>query len=129
MTLNPKDVKIETMRGQGAGGQHKNKTSSCVRVTHKPTGLSVIIDGRKQGQNKKKALCVLQERLDALEADRKATAKKAKRDEAIKSEGYIRTYDFKKGIVTDHRTKKTATIKQVLLKGRFDLLNPTVQDA
>lgn len=54
--MNKKDVKIETFRGKGKGGQHKNKTDSCVRATHIPTGISVTIDGRDQHKNKREAL-------------------------------------------------------------------------
>lgn len=128
MNIKPEDLKWEFMRGQGPGGQRKNKVSTCVRLTYIPTGTQVTIDGRSQTQNKAKALKLLQERLEALEAAKKALAKKARRDEAIKDGKYIRTYDYKRGIVTDHRTKQTASIKDVLIKGRFDLLNPKVQD-
>lgn len=124
MKINKKDIKIETMRGQGSGGQHKNKTDSCVRVTHIPTGIQVTIDGRKQGQNKKEALKILEERIEAQKEKQKAVLKKAKRDKAIKDPRYIRTYDFKRQKVTDHRTGKTADLKKVLKEGMFELLHP-----
>lgn len=122
--LDKKDLKIEAIRGQGPGGQHRNKTASCIRITHVPTGTQVIIDGRNQHQNKKKALKVLEERLGKQVADKKAAAKKAIRDEKIKDTRYIRTYDFKRKEVKDHRTGKVASLKEVLYEGHFELLNP-----
>lgn len=122
--LDKKDLRIETMRGQGKGGQHRNKTDSCVRITHIPTGTQVIIDGRNQHQNKKKALKVLEERLGQQIAAKKAAVKKAARDEKIKDTRYIRTYDFKRKEVKDHRTGKVASLKEVLYEGHFELLNP-----
>jgi peptide chain release factor 1 len=121
--LNKKNVKIETMRGQGAGGQHKNKTDSCVRATHIPTGISVTIDGRKQAQNKKKAITELKKRVAEAKADKKALARKAHRDDKIKNMRTIRTYDFKRGIVKNHRTGKTASLRDVLEKGKIELIN------
>lgn len=120
--MNNDDIKIETMRGQGKGGQHRNKTDSCVRVTHIPTGISVTIDGRKQGQNKKKALKLLEQRLLEEKENEKAEKKKARRDHLIHNSKTIRTYDYKSGLVKDHRSGKTAPIKQVLGKGHIDLL-------
>ncbi len=122
--LDKKDLRIEAIRGQGPGGQHKNKTASCIRITHIPTGTQVIIDGRNQHQNKKKALKVLEERLDQRVADKKAAVKKAARDEKIKDNRYVRTYDFKRKEVRDHRTGKVAPLKLVLYEGHFEVLNP-----
>jgi peptide chain release factor 1 len=123
MNIPKKDLKFEYMRGQGKGGQHRNKTDSCVRVTHIPSGISVTIDGRNQHQNKKKALAELEERLKQSINERKADAKKAERDEKIRETKTIRTYDYKSGLVKDHRTGKTASLKEVLKKGNLDLLN------
>lgn len=117
------------MRGQGKGGQHRNKTDSCVRVTHIPTGTSVIIDGRHQGRNKKKALRVLQERLNDIEEGERASKKKARRDRVIHERKIIRTYDYSRGVVVDHRTRKTASIKQIMEKGRLDLLYPDREES
>jgi len=110
------------MRGTGAGGQHKNKTSSCVRAVHLPTGISVVIDGRHQHQNKKRAIEELENKIKQKILDEKTLQKKKMRDEKIKNKKYIRTYDYKTGIVTDHRTGKVASIKEVLLKGNLELL-------
>lgn len=122
MKINKKDIKIETMRGQGSGGQHRNKTDSCVRATHLPTGISVIIDGRNQHQNKKKALKELERRLVELKEEERAAVKKEHRDYKIHNTERIRTYNYDKGIVVDHRTGKKASLKEVLGKGRLDLL-------
>jgi peptide chain release factor 1 len=120
--INKKEVKFEYMRGQGKGGQHKNKTDSCVRATHIPTGLSVTIDGRHQHKNKKKALKILEERIEEQKLAKQAKIKKDKRDAAIKDKRYIRTYDYKSQTVKDHRTGKVAPLKEVMGKGRIDLL-------
>lgn len=122
MKFDKADVKIETKVGQGPGGQHRNKTSSCVVATHLPTGITVTIDGRHQHKNKHEALRVLERRVKEFEQAEKAAVKKARRDEAIHDKTRVRTYDFTKNIVKDHRTGKVASLKQVMDKGRLDLL-------
>jgi peptide chain release factor 1 len=124
LNIKKKDLQWETMRGRGAGGQHKNKTDSCVRVTHIPTGTQVTIDGRKQGRNKKRALYILKQKLVEAKTNEKAEEKKGRRDRVIHERNIVRTYDFSRGVVKDHRTGKTASLKQVLEKGRLDLLHP-----
>lgn len=124
-TMNRKDVKIETKRGSGPGGQHRNKTDSCVRATHIPTGISVQIDGRHQSKNKKRALVELEKAIAAAEAGRRAAVKKAKRDAAIRDAPVIRTYDYRRKVVKDHRTGKTASLRDILQDARLDLLNPS----
>lgn len=116
------ELKIEYTKGKGPGGQNKNKVHSCVKLTHIPTGITVRIDGRDRGQNYKVALKELEKRLEQSKLDEKAKERKARRDRAIKNEETIRTYDFKSGTVKDHRTGKTASIKDVLIKGKFDLI-------
>ncbi len=117
-----KDIKIETMRGKGPGGQHRNKTDSAVRATHIPTGISVYVDGRSQHKNKAQALKELEARLKEAAEEEKAAQKKEKRDKAIHDTTIIRTYNFPRGIVKDHRTGKTASLKRVLGKGDLDAL-------
>lgn len=117
------DIKFEYTRGQGPGGQHKNKTDSCVKATHIPSGLSVTIDGRKQGQNKREAVNQLRRLLDDHAEAEKAHAKKQRRDQKIKERDIIRTYNYSRGTVKDHRSRKTASLKQVMEKGRIDLLH------
>ena len=121
MNIPKKDLKIETMRGQGKGGQHRNKTDSCVRITHIPTGINATVDGRHQGKNKKLAMKELYIRLQELKDNKKAQKKKHKRDIVIHERNIVRTYDYKKGIVYDHRTGKHASLKQIM-KGKLELL-------
>lgn len=122
--LNKQNLKIETMRGTGNGGQHRNKTDSAVRITHLPTGISAYADERSQKHSKRLAMRELEKRIvEAVEAEA-AKAKKAKRDHAIHNTKTVRTYHFPRGTVKDHRTGKTASIKEVLGKGRIDLVSP-----
>ena len=118
------DLKVETMRGTGKGGQHRNKTDSAVRITHIPTGLSAYADERSQHHSRKLAMKELEKRVKQVGIDKKAKHKKADRDYKIHNTPIIRTYDFKAGIVKDHRSKKRASIKEVMNKGRVDLVQP-----
>jgi peptide chain release factor 1 len=122
MGLSRKDIKIEITKGQGPGGQHRNKTSSTVKATFIPLGITVTINGRHQGKNKRKALSVLEERVDEHKVAEQAKDKKARRDHLIHNSVVIRTYDYSSGLVKDHRTGKKASLKQVMQKGRIDLL-------
>lgn len=122
MKIDKEDLKIETMRGKGKGGQHKNVTDSCVRITHIPTGIVVMKDGRNQHHNKRMAMRELLKRLKNRKRETRAQHKKANREFKIRHTPIIRTYDFKQGIVKDHRTGKRAPLKEVLEKGRLDLL-------
>lgn len=108
------EIKIERMRGQGPGGQHKNKTESCVRVTHLPTGIQVTIDGRNQHANLRKAKKLLAQRIAEAKAAAAAAERKARRDDRIKNGKVIRTYDYRRKIVKDHRTGKVASLKEVM---------------
>jgi len=116
------EIKIEYTKGKGPGGQHKNKTSSCVKMTHIPTGITVTIDGRHQGRNKKKAFREMEDRLLQLKLDQQAGKKKARRDRVIHERNVVRTYDYSRGLVTDHRTNKTASIKEIMIKAKLDKL-------
>lgn len=120
--IRKEDVVYETMRGKGKGGQHKNKTDSCVRAKHVPTGITVRIDGRDQSKNKALAFKELNKRVDDAAEKVKAAKKKAGRDARIHDQTVVRTYDYSRGIVKDHRTGKQARIKEVMGKGRLDLL-------
>ncbi len=117
------EIKIETMRGTGPGGQRKNKVETCVRATHIPTGVTVTVDTRSQAASMKMALKELEARLIEAKKQEKAKAKKARRDHAVHNETTVRTYKFREGIVIDHRTGKTASLKDVLIKGKIDLLH------
>jgi len=115
------ELKIERIRGSGPGGQHKNKTASCVRITHLPTGIVVKVDGRNQHKNLRDAKKELEARLKAASAGVKAADRKARRDAAIKDETVVRTYRYKDGTVKDHRSGKTASLKRVM-QGHIELL-------
>lgn len=116
------DLQIEFMRGTGPGGQHRNKTESACRITHIPTGISAYCDERSQHTSKKKALKELEKRLKEAAEEEKAKDKKAHRDWKIHNMEVVRTYHFVRGTVKDHRTGKTASLKEVLDKGNLDLL-------
>lgn len=124
LTIDPKDLKIDTFRSSGAGGQHINKTSSAIRVTHLPTGMVVECqDERSQFKNRDKALKVLRSRLFEI--------KQREQDEAIASERRsqvgtgdrserIRTYNFPENRVSEHRIKLTLYQLDSFLDGNMD---------
>lgn len=111
ITLNPADLRIDTFRASGAGGQHINKTDSAVRVVHLPTGIvAECQDGRSQHSNKAKALQVLQARIQEKERSERAAKEAAMRKGLIGSgdrSDRIRTYNFPQGRLTDHRINLT----------------------
>ena len=121
LEINPADLKIDTFRSSGAGGQHINKTSSAIRVTHIPTGTVVECqDERSQFKNKDKALKILRSRLldeeqrkhdEAIASDRKSQVGTGDRSERI------RTYNYPQGRVTDHRIGLTLYKLEQILNG------------
>ena len=111
ITINPADIRIDTFRASGAGGQHINKTDSAIRITHFPTGLVVECqDGRSQHSNKAQAMKVLAARLNDLQR-REAHEKEAAERKSLVGSGdrseRIRTYNYPQGRVTDHRINLT----------------------
>ena len=124
--LNPADLKIDTFRSSGAGGQHINKTSSAIRVTHLPTGMVVECqDERSQYKNKDKALKVLRSRLLQAEQQKHDDALAEKRRSQVGSgdrSERIRTYNFPQGRVTDHRINLTLYRLEAVMDGDLDEL-------
>ncbi len=104
-SFDPRDVEITTQRGHGKGGQNQNKVESAVRAVHRPTGISVFINGRDQYRNKLAALEILAQRVDgqaaAREADIEAQEKRIQTDFGTRS-NKLRTYNFIEGRVVDH---------------------------
>ena len=109
--LNMTDVKRDTFRASGAGGQHVNKTESAIRLTHLPTGIVVECqDGRSQHKNLEKAISVLRSRLYQQELDKKNEERAAHRKSLVSTgdrSAKIRTYNYPQGRITDHRIGKT----------------------
>ncbi len=122
MNVKRSDITFRYTRGQGPGGQRKNKVETCVIATHEPTGLEVRIDGRSRHQNLRQAVKLLTKRVWDLADAKRAKQRKARRDYAIKNEERVRTYDYSRDLVTDHRTGKTASIKDILEKAKLDKL-------
>ena len=122
--LDPNDLRIDTFRSSGAGGQHINKTSSAIRITHIPTGTVVECqDERSQHKNKDKALRVLRSRLYEAEVEKQQAAIAADRKSQVgtgdRSER-IRTYNFPENRVSDHRIKLTLYKLDQFLNGDMD---------
>ena len=126
ISINPADLRVDTFRASGAGGQHINKTDSAVRLTHLPTGIVVECqDGRSQHQNKAQALRVLAARIkDAQERAQHAhiaSTRKTLIGSGDRSER-IRTYNFPQGRVTDHRINLTLYKIEAIIDGELDEL-------
>ncbi len=124
LEIDPKDLKIDTFRSSGAGGQHINKTSSAIRITHLPTGTVVECqDERSQYKNKDKALKVLKSRLLKEKQDKQASEIAENRKSQVgtgdRSER-IRTYNYPQGRLTDHRIGLTLYKLEDILNGNLD---------
>ena len=126
LELDPKGLRIDTFRASGAGGQHINKTSSAIRVTHLPTGTVVECqDQRSQRENKERALKVLRSRLLQQKQEAYDQEYNAKRQSQVGSgdrSERIRTYNFPQGRVTDHRIGLTVYKLDEVLNGNLDLV-------
>jgi peptide chain release factor 1 len=113
---------IEYMRGTGPGGQNRNKIESACRITDQTTGIQAYADCRTREASYRMALAELEKRIAETKAAAIAADRKARRDIAIHDHTVIRTYNFARGLVIDHRTGKTGTIKDILSKGKIDKL-------
>ncbi len=126
IVINPADLRIDTFRASGAGGQHINKTDSAVRITHLPTGLVVECqDDRSQHRNKDKAMQVLVARLRDKELRERQSKEAAQRKSLIGSgdrSERIRTYNFPQGRLTDHRINLTLYKLLQIMEGDLDEL-------
>ncbi len=124
--INPAELRIDTFRASGAGGQHINKTDSAVRVTHLPTGLVVECqDDRSQHRNKAQALAVLAARLEQRQRQQAQAEEAAQRKSLVGSgdrSDRIRTYNVPQGRITDHRINLTLYKIDAILNGDLDEL-------
>ncbi len=131
--INPADLRIDTFRASGAGGQHVNKTDSAIRITHLPTGVVVECqDERSQHKNRAKAMSVLNARLNQIEQEKRdkeeASTRKLLVGSGDRSER-IRTYNFPQGRVTDHRINLTLYKLDEVMQGDLDgIFQPILQE-
>jgi peptide chain release factor 1 len=131
--LNPADLRVDTFRASGAGGQHVNKTDSAIRITHLPSGIVVECqDERSQHKNRARAMSLLQARLLEQEQSRQASEIAESRRLQVGSgdrSQRIRTYNFPQGRVTDHRINLTLYKLDDILAGDLDvLIGPLLQE-
>ena len=130
--INPAEIRIDTFRASGAGGQHVNKTDSAVRITHLPSGIVVECqDERSQHKNRSRAMSLLAARLTAAEQEKQLSAQARSRKlqvgTAERSER-IRTYNFPQGRVTDHRINLTLYRLPEIMQGQLDELLGALQN-
>jgi peptide chain release factor 1 len=131
--INPAELRIDTFRSSGAGGQHVNKTDSAIRITHLPTGLVVECqDERSQHKNKARAMSVLAARLQAREDEKRASEEASTRRSLVGSgdrSERIRTYNFPQGRVSEHRINLTLYRLNEVMEGDLDqLIDPLLQE-
>jgi peptide chain release factor 1 len=122
--INPADLKVDTYRASGAGGQHVNRTDSAIRITHLPTGIVVECqDERSQHKNRARAMSVLQSRIQAAEDEKHRLAEESTRRLLVGSgdrSERIRTYNFPQGRLTDHRINLTIYKLLDVMEGDLD---------
>jgi peptide chain release factor 1 len=126
IVINPADIRIDTYRASGAGGQHINKTDSAVRITHAPTGIVVECqEGRSQHANKAQAMAVLAARIKSAQVNAQQSAIASERKSLIGSgdrSERIRTYNYPQGRITDHRINLTLYKIDAITEGDMDEL-------
>ncbi|HEX20095.1 MAG TPA: PCRF domain-containing protein, partial [Acidiferrobacteraceae bacterium] len=122
--INPADLKVDTYRASGAGGQHVNKTDSAVRITHIPTGVVVECqDERSQHKNRARAMSILRSRMLNAERERQQSEEASVRKSLVGSgdrSERIRTYNYPQGRVTDHRINLTLYKLEQIMEGDLD---------
>ena len=131
--INPADLKVDTFRSSGAGGQHVNKTDSAIRLTHLPSGIVVECqDERSQHKNRAKAMAVLQAKLAAAQQEKQQSEQAATRKLLVGSgdrSERIRTYNFPQGRVTDHRINLTLYKLEEVMQGELDeVVEPLINE-
>jgi peptide chain release factor 1 len=131
--INPNDLRIDTYRASGAGGQHVNKTDSAIRLTHLPTGIVVECqDERSQHKNKARAMSLLQSRLLTAEQEKQASEQAQTRRNLVGSgdrSERIRTYNFPQGRVTDHRINLTLySLNEVIAGDLEQIIEPLINE-
>jgi peptide chain release factor 1 len=129
ITINPADIRTDTYRSSGAGGQHVNKTDSAIRITHIPTGIVVECqDERSQHKNRSRAMSLLKAKLLSAEREKRSAVEAASRKLQVGSgdrSERIRTYNFPQGRVTDHRINLTLYQLDQIINGRLeDVIGP-----
>jgi peptide chain release factor 1 len=129
--INPAELRVDTFRSSGAGGQHVNKTESAIRLTHLPTGIVVECqDERSQHKNRARAMSLLRAKLQAAEEERRASAQAHSRKLQVGSgdrSERIRTYNFPQGRITDHRINLTLYKLAAVMEGALDELLEALQ--
>jgi len=132
ITINPADLRVDTFRASGAGGQHVNKTDSAIRLTHIPSGLVVECqDQRSQHKNKARAMTLLQSKINDIEKDKLASEQSEARKLQVGSgdrSQRIRTYNYPQGRITDHRINLTLYKLPEIMGGDVDqVIEPLIQ--
>ena len=131
--LNPSELRIDTFRASGAGGQHVNKTDSAIRITHLPTGVVVECqDERSQHKNRARAMSLLQSRLLSAEQEKHQAEQAATRKLQVGSgdrSGRIRTYNYPQGRITDHRINLTLfKLEEIMQGGLEQVIQPLINE-
>jgi peptide chain release factor 1 len=119
------DLETTTQRGHGKGGQHQNTTDSAVRMKHRPTGITVFINGRDQHANKREARQIIESRVAVLEQEKlhsRFSSEKRKQVDGGNRSNKVRTYNFIDNRVTDHNLGLKTTQIDKVMKGKFELI-------